>query len=276
MDTTAPTGGDQTAVPGGSADPDPVLIPPRVQSVDRAARLLLAVANPPRGDATTTALAQACHLNRATAWRLLTTLEANGLVARDVGGRWFPGPALADLAGESPMETLRRAAHDELVALGAATHETAAFAVLTPSALTYVDEVAPDAIVAATWRGRTVPLHATSTGKAALAGPGSPRIEDLRLPLERFTETTVTDPCLLAEELEDARRLGYAGCQGEYERSAWGVSAPVVLSGRVVAVVSVWGPAGRVSPSRLTELGPLVAAVARRLSNPPAVTEPQR
>ena len=35
--------------------------------------------------------------------------------------------------------------------------------------LTYVDEVTPTAVVTASWLGRSVPLHATSTGKALLA-----------------------------------------------------------------------------------------------------------
>ncbi len=247
---------------------DPVTVPARVQSVDRAARLLRAVARPPRGETSTTALADACALNRATAWRLLTTLEANGLVARDRTGQWSVGPAVAELAGGTSAEALRRSAHEELVRLCAAVGETAAFAVLTQTALTYVDEVAPNAIVAAAWRGRTVPLHATSTGKAALAGPGRPRVSDLALPLQRFTETTITDPAVLLEELETARRTGYAECRGEFEHAAWGVSSPVVRAGHVVAVVSVWGPAGRVPESRFPELGPLVAAAARRLSGP--------
>src|SRR3954451_14418230 len=55
----------------------------RVQSVDRALKLLIGVADAaPRGG-TLAELADSCEINRATAWRLLGTLEAHGLVARD-------------------------------------------------------------------------------------------------------------------------------------------------------------------------------------------------
>ena len=55
----------------------------RVQSVERALALLDAIAaGPPRGS-TVAELALACGINRATAWRLLATLEGRGLVDRD-------------------------------------------------------------------------------------------------------------------------------------------------------------------------------------------------
>ena len=55
----------------------------RIQAVDRAIVLLKAVAassTPP----TVLELARRCGINRATAWRLLRTLEHHGLVNRDV------------------------------------------------------------------------------------------------------------------------------------------------------------------------------------------------
>jgi len=55
----------------------------RIQAVDRAIVLLKAVAastTPP----TVLELARRCGINRATAWRLLRTLEHHGLVDRDV------------------------------------------------------------------------------------------------------------------------------------------------------------------------------------------------
>src|ERR1700755_2132683 len=56
-----------------------------VQSVDRAARLLRAVADSGSQGASTVTLGETCRINRATAWRILSTLEAHGLVANDRG-----------------------------------------------------------------------------------------------------------------------------------------------------------------------------------------------
>jgi DNA-binding IclR family transcriptional regulator len=90
-----------------------------------------------------------------------------------------------------------------------------------------------------------------------------------RLPrrgLERFTENTVTTGAGLDEQLAETKRRGFATCRGEYEASAWGVSAPVVDSaGRLLAVLSIWGPGTRVTDARLDVLGPLVHSAAGML-----------
>ena len=59
----------------------------RIQSVDRAIDLLLAIAAADPADAGVPALAKACGLNRATAWRLLKTLQARRLVTVDEANR---------------------------------------------------------------------------------------------------------------------------------------------------------------------------------------------
>jgi len=243
----------------------------RVQSVDRAVRLLHAVAAASGSQATVTALAAACGLNRATAWRILMTLEAAGMVSADrVTGQYAIGLALVELARSAGVDALAAAAHVVLERLSRQTGETAALAAVRGGGLTYVDEVAPSAIVTVSgWRGRVVPLHATSTGKVLLAFSDPTTIAQMTGPrLRRWTPTTITDHDDLLDDLEETRRRGYAVCRGEYEESAHGVSAPVLDSARrPVAVVSVWGPADRVSPARFEALGALVREAALSLTN---------
>src|SRR6476659_1087233 len=79
-----------------------------VQSVDRALRLLKAVA---ASDAPSSAqeLAQRCDVNRSTAWRLLATLESHGLVERDaVTGRYVVGYAAFQVANAEDHDALAR------------------------------------------------------------------------------------------------------------------------------------------------------------------------
>src|SRR5207237_1058893 len=104
---------------------------------------------------------------------------------------------------------------------------------------------------------RTVPLHATSTGKAYLAYlPEEEQEAVLPRRLERYTPTTVTDRRSLADELRGVRRAGYAICVGELEESLFGASAPVLSEqGRPVAIVSVWGTEHRLPCERLPEVG---------------------
>jgi DNA-binding IclR family transcriptional regulator len=241
---------------------------PRVQSVDRAMVLLRAVASASPEESTAARLAETCGLNRATVWRILHTLEAHDVVccSRDTG-RWSIGVALVDIAQSGGAETVIALARPRLERLSLQTGETAALAVWRLGALTYVDEVVPPAIVAATWLGQTVPLHATSTGKVLLAfGDARARPRPTRRGLRRFTDTTITSVAALSEQLAQVRVRGFSTCRGEYEASAWGVSAPVLDGGgRLVAVLSIWGPGTRVSDARLEVLGPLVRTTAATL-----------
>jgi len=243
----------------------------RVQSVDRSMRLLRAVAEASETDCTAARLAEACDLNRATAWRILSTLEEHGMVSVDrETGRWAVGAAVVEIARSAGIEVVVASAHQALERLCRQTGETAALAVLRSEGLTYVDEVTPTAIVAATWLGQTVPLHATSTGKVLLAFGDRGVTGDLAaLRLERHTATTVTDRAHLEAELQVTRDHGFAVCRGEYDSSAWGVSAPVLdRVGRLSAVLSIWGPADRLTDERFDALGALARDTAADILRP--------
>ena len=243
----------------------------RVQSVDRAVALLRAVAAASGPSATVTALAGTCGLNRATAWRILTTLEAQGMVVGDrQTGRYCIGFGLLGLAGSAGVDGLVRSAHPALEQLCLQTGETAALAVVRDEALVYVDEVAPTAVIAATWHGQAVPWHATSTGKALLAFSDAATVERVTGGrLERYTSSTTTSLRRLRAELDETRERGFGVCRGEYDPSAWGVSAPVLdATGEPVAVLSIWGPADRVTESRLDALGALTRDAAQGVACP--------
>jgi DNA-binding IclR family transcriptional regulator len=239
----------------------------RVQSVQRAAALLEAIAGSAE-PATAPELAERCGLNRSTAWRILGTLEEEGLVDRDPAtGRYSIGFAIARLASAGD-DSLRRLARPHLAELSRRTGETVSLAVPRQLQLVYVDQVQAPHVMAADWLGRAVPLHATSTGKALLARLSPEELEAaLSQPLARFTETTITDPERLRAELARVRRRGYATSRGELEPALWGTSA-AVLDGRerAVAVVSVWGTERRVHDKGIEELGKATAATARALA----------
>jgi DNA-binding IclR family transcriptional regulator len=234
----------------------------RVQSVDRALALLDAVADAsPRGD-TAAELALACGINRATAWRLLATLEARGLVDRDrATNRYQIGYTVARLAAASGVDGLVRRTHHVLERVCAQTGEAADLAVGRRAELVYVDEVARPAVLTVNWLAQPVPLHATSTGKAWLAWmPEAEARGMLGASLEGFTDATVTDVGRLLGELGQIRAQGYATSAGELEPTLYGVSAPVLRPGddRPLAVFSIWGPMNRVPAARF----PALAAVA--------------
>jgi DNA-binding IclR family transcriptional regulator len=245
----------------------------RVQSVERAVALLRAVGAASGQAGSATALAETVGLNRTTTWRILTTLQHAHLVNLDKEtGTYCLGFGLIDLAGQAEGEALVRSARGVLHHLAARAKETAALAVVRGGVLTYAAEATADTVVAAGWQGREVAVHATSTGKVLLAfsHPAEVRVL-LRLPnggrLPRYTPSTITSLTELEKELALIRERGYAVCRGEFESTAWGVSAPVLdAAGRLVAVVSLWGPSERLTEDRFEALGALAVSGAAEIA----------
>jgi DNA-binding IclR family transcriptional regulator len=235
-----------------------------VQAVDRAAELLKAVAAS-RRPATVLELAQACGLNRSTAWRLLATLEAQGLVERDPETQRFSlGLALFQIAAADDHDSLVRRAHPILQRLARKTRTTVSLAVAKRFNLVYVDQVDAPKTMSPNWLGRSLPLHATSGGKAFLAWlPKEERDAILTGRLARFTPTTITERRRLEQELTEDRRRGYSACLGELEETLWGVSSAVLdQRERPVAIVNVWGPNNRLTADRLPGVGATTAHAA--------------
>ncbi|MCI2419971.1 IclR family transcriptional regulator [Saccharopolyspora sp. K220] len=241
----------------------------RVQSLDRAVALLNAVSASAPDGLPVADLAVECELNRATAWRLLATLEHHGLVERDpVTNRYSIGFALTRMAATAGVDGLVRRAHDVLERLSRETGETANLAVAQRLGLTYVDEVVPPVVLSARWLGRQVPIHATSAGKAFLAWLPEEEVESmLAVPLAEYTATTRTDQGALRAELAEIREQGYSVSVGELESQVYGVAAAVLdARRRPFAIVSVWGPRDRVPQSRFAELGALVRKAAAEVA----------
>lgn len=242
-----------------------------VQSVDRAMLLLEAVAaGGPEGE-TVADLAQTCGLQRATAWRLLSTLESRGFLhSSGSTHRYRLGPAITRLASSAGVLGFERYARGVLEELSHGTGETASLAMLRPEGLTYIAEVTPPRVLTASWLGQTTELHATSTGKAFLAFLPAEEVDSLLPPdLPGHTDTTITDRAVLDAELAHITEAGYATCRGELESTLYGVSAPVLNDrGYPYAVVSVWGPRSRLPDARLAEFGERARAAAARIAHP--------
>ena len=248
----------------------------RVQSVERAAALLRAVAAATGADGTATALGESVGLNRTTSWRLLATLEQQQLVTPRRGQRdLHPGPGLLDLADQAAGTALAQPGQRTCCATsppgpGRPPPWPWSAAARSPTWPRHLP--APWSPRAGS--GRRSPCTAPRRARCCspsppprTAAPCSGRHRDGRLP--RHTPTTITSLGALEEELALTRARGYAVCRGEFESSAWGVSAPVLdLAGRPVAVVSLWGPSERLTADRFEALGRLAvlgaAEVARR------------
>ncbi|MBI1966430.1 MAG: IclR family transcriptional regulator [Gemmatimonadetes bacterium] len=243
---------------------------PGTQAVTRAVSLLKAFSDA-RPEWRLSDLARAARLHKATAHRLLSALEREGIVARDPSGeRYRLGPEAIALGARAARATdLRAVCRAELESLAAETGETATLEVLAGGEMLILDEVLGRALIGATPSlGTRWPAHATSTGKAVLAAlPDAERKAILGTRLTRCTDRTLTSPRALARDLARARRHGYAVALEELERGYVAVGAAVRDSdGRALAAVSVGGPSLRFPAARIAALGRRVTAAAARAS----------
>ncbi|MBL8057564.1 MAG: IclR family transcriptional regulator [Anaerolineales bacterium] len=253
---------------------------PGAQAVGRAVSVLKSFTDA-RPRLTLAEISRATRLNRATAYRLVAALEKEGLIMRAAGEEAYQlGPEAIVLGGRAlRANDLRPASRPELEALAHATHETATLEVLAERDVLIVDEVvSPHLVAGAPSLGTRWPAHATSTGKALLAFlPLAESEAFLRRPLPGFTARTLTAPAALRAALAEIRARGWATVCDELE-VGYAAAAAVILNheGRPAAALCVGGPTQRLGPERLAEIGPLVQAAARRVSDrigyrPPAI-----
>ena len=113
-----------------------------VQSVDRALALLRAVADSD-GDITLGDLALRCNIERPTAWRLLWTLESNGLVEKVEPAHYRLALGWQTLSGQHAVDSLIRLAHPVLQELADEHQVTASLVHVKTLRLEYVDHVLP-------------------------------------------------------------------------------------------------------------------------------------
>lgn len=239
------------------------------QAVRRAV-LLLKTLGRDEGEPTLAELVRAVGLNKTTTFRLLTALEAEGLVERGAGDGYRLGPELAALGSRAlGASDLREAARAELVALARATRETAHLEVRVGAETLILDEAMGGHRVGTTPSvGTRWPAHATSTGKVLLAALEPDALAAyLAAPLAPLTPRTISDPRALERELARVRERGYATGIEELEPGFMAVAVPVrARDGQVVAALGIGGPRVRLDPERLSAIARTLPEHAERIS----------
>jgi IclR family acetate operon transcriptional repressor len=241
-------------------------------ALDRALEILEVLTM--RGKATTTELVEAVGVSRSAVYRLVERLEtAEYLTQAD--GHWRLGPAAARMAMAAGrnMDVLT-VAPPMLRDLAERTGETVSLGVLSGDEIVFVfREIGHQAVHVRSELGARRPLHATSVGKAFLAGLAPDRCEETvaHLSMEAYTKATETDRDRLRDAIGEARRRGWSEEHGEFDAGSTCFGAPVFdQSGTVTAAISIAGPTHRMDAAR-EPFGPLVAetaaAISRRLGH---------
>ena len=187
---------------------------------------------------------------RSTAYRYVAALRANLLIEEASDGPGYRlGPKILELAATMSRRPLREVAKPYLERIGRETGETIILCGFRDHVGICLEKVEGHHALRVSYElGDTYPLHASATGKAIFAylEPKERKRIIEAVGLDAFTEATITDPVILARELEEARKIGYSESHGEAIEGTRGIAAPIFsFSGRIVASIGAAVPQHR-------------------------------
>ena len=223
--------------------------PTTIQSVDRAAAILKALAAGP-GRLGVSELADRLGLARPTVHGLLQTLLAQGFVEQDrVSEKYQLGAGLLQL-GYSYLDVneLRSRSITYAAQLAVRTKFAVRVGVMHgPNAVVVHHVFRPDATLQILEVGSQLPLHASALGKALLAfAPGDVIDNLMSAPLERLTKRT-SNAAALRIQLNTIRLHAIATERDEAVLGESSVAAPIFdRAGNAVGAIAVVGDTDRV------------------------------
>jgi DNA-binding IclR family transcriptional regulator len=252
----------------------PKIVPAARYTVDAAAKALelLSVFSFREPRLSLADLASRTGIPRATAFRLLSTLEQSGFLDK-VHGAYQLGIKCFVLGNiVAGGLDLRETARPHLAALRESTRETTQIAILDHWQVVYLERMLSPLSVGymRSRAGAILPAYCTSLGKTLLAFRPEAEVEAWAA-TQKFaalTPHTITSAKRLLKELAAIRERGYGLDQEEREKGVTCLAAPICNhTGDVVAAISVAGPTQRMPRDLVgSDIAAAVVAAARAIS----------
>jgi len=226
-----------------------------IQSIQRAAAILRSFteAEPELG---VIELGRRLGLHKSTVSRILSTLQAEGLVGQNAEtGKYRLGVGLISLAGVALGRLdVRGLSQPHLNRLAELSEETVNVTIRDGDECVNIERIAsPKPIQYVGWIGRRTPLHCTASGKVLLAHLTLEEREAI-LPatLALFTAKTIVDRQVLEQSLPAIYSQGYAIVHDEFEEGFSAIAAPIYdHEQQIVGTVSISGPTFRMGPGQI-------------------------
>ncbi len=179
-----------------------------------------------------TELANNLEMSKGTVHGIIFALEDSGAIIRDpVTKKYTLGVTLFELGklaySQIDLMALARPVMEELMER---TEESVYVGVMNGGHITILDIVESSQDLKITSpKGTAIPLFAGATGKVILASMEKPQALNIitKNGLPRFTEHTITDPERYLEEVESARKKGYATDYEEYISGVRAIASPI-------------------------------------------------
>jgi DNA-binding IclR family transcriptional regulator len=244
-----------------------------VRSVARALNIIEALSRDEEMGITD--LSRELGLNKATIYRLITTLRLQGYVEQAKGDKYKLTFKLFELGSKIVNRLgIRKIAYPYLEELAAITKETVNLGALQENNVCYIDRIeSREPLRLGLDIGSRFPAHCTALGRVVLAHLDPAEMNNYLLKAERdgqiqdYTSDSLTDIELIKKELLIVRKQGYAIESEQYFPGIRCVACPIFNhTGKVVAAVSVAGPTVRVTDEFVREVIPLLKKSAGNIS----------
>ena len=218
-----------------------------------------------------TTLANKLKWDKATIFRLCSTLERRGYIHKDPDTKCYSlGLKIYGLYDSITKNLdMQKIIRPYLNRLVKETGETANLALVLERSVVFIDTVRSSNVLSANVHiGEREPLHCTSLGKAYLAFIDPSEVKDLlEIPLPKITTHTIVSLDELREDLAEARERGWAYENEEFIEGMHCVSAPILNQFKhPVAMISISGPKFRLSSKKINEYGALISQLAEEIS----------
>jgi DNA-binding IclR family transcriptional regulator len=207
-------------------------------------------------------------LTRPTLYRILSSLEIEGVVSKTENKHYRLGARLINLAYNALAQVdIRQTAYKALTELRDETSETVHLAIQNRDEMIYVEKIESREVVRMTSIvGTRVPFYSSSVGKAYLAALNENEAKKIieNIQLSSLTNKTLTDTDKINEIIKLTRKNGYSFDNEENEEGIVCFGAAILGgSGLPVASVSVSVPTFRLKKDKSYYWQPLVLKCAQ-------------
>lgn len=241
-----------------------------VQSVRRALKLLRMIALQ-KAPVPLAALTELSGLNRTTVWRLLSTLELEGFVERDVLTKNYDlGQQATTLCTDitQQYEPLIRLCRPIMERCAALTKEDVLLTVPRFGGVLTIDQIQSEhGVGIRDYTNIVSGLHCSSNGKLLLSYLPPEELDlFLQQALPAVTPKTITDPEALKREISRIAKAGYGISYGENGAHENGVSTSILQGGQPIAFLNISGPDFRLTEAKIEKIVPEMRRVCAEIS----------
>ncbi len=202
-------------------------------------------------------IAQMLDLPKSTCYRLVRALQERGFLDKAGTSSYQLGITFMRLSrvAVSSNRDIRLMALPSMKRIADAVKESVSLMRLMNHQVVCVESIEGQySLRVSMQQGRVQPLHAGASSRVLLASlPEENWRKYLEFPLQRYTDTTITDFGALCENLQTVRSVGYAVSNGEIEVGPRAVAVPLMNNrDEVIAALSIEAPATRMSDDLVT------------------------